>query len=257
MSDIFSLLIKSHDDLQAYTQRPESRLQPEASMAASAADRVRGLHSPNACATHTVMSEPTLLPDGDALFRTFFYAWYDEAARARHPDRLRADVEEIEFPDGAERVLPCPLSVEQRVTVEQRLRDITEAAVKDLGPLLGARPPFTTVWLEAFDAHFDRTAVNRAIQTSNARDYTNGYLLLCCETGALLGRLLQQFEPCLQWAPDWPYWESALFDPQSGAVINPFHWAVRRMSEQGADDPLAAKVASCVAWLQERRGDAS
>ncbi len=234
---------------------PESRLQPEASVAASAASHVRELHSPDAWATHTGMTEPTLLPDGDALFRTFFYAWYDEAARSRHPDRLRADVEEIEFPDGAERVLSCPLSEEQRATVEQRLRDITDAAVKDLGPMFGARAPLTTAWLEAFDAHFDRAAVNRLIQTSNARDYGNSYLLVCCETGALLARLLRQFDPALQWVPDWPYWESALFDPATGAVINPFHWAIRRMSEQGADDPLAAKVASCIAWLQERRGE--
>ena len=72
--------------------------------------------------------------------------------------------------------------------------------------------------------------------------FNNDYLVLCCELGSVIGTVMQGLEPRLTWLYDSPYWESALYDPQTGSRLNVFFWAVKRMSEHGPDDSIADKI---------------
>jgi hypothetical protein len=51
--------------------------------------------------------------------------------------------------------------------------------------------------------------------------------------------------------PDYPYWETPIFDPKSGSVINVFSWAVKKMSEYAVDDRVKAKALKCLEVIDE------
>jgi hypothetical protein len=190
------------------------------------------------------MSDPqtTQLPGCEALFRAYFYAWYDESAVQRHPDRVRSDIEEYDLPvpvsGDALRALQGPTPE----AAAERIEAMTRAATMDLARLFDCCLPVNRQWLRAVDAGLDRAEIGRLIHASDPRDFSNTFLLLTCEIGALLGRVLEQQERRLRWLYESPYWESALFDPLTATRINVFHWAMRRMSEDGVDVGLEQKV---------------
>ncbi len=107
-------------------------------------------------------------------------------------------------------------------------------------------------WIDAFDRYYDRERIAGVIERSDPADYGNDYLILVCEFGAALAHVLQQKQPRLVWQHDWPYWESSLIDPQTGAVIPPFHWAVKKFSDYGVEDGFRAKIDLCVSTLEKR-----
>jgi len=100
-------------------------------------------------------------------------------------------------------------------------------------------------WIDAFDRHYDRKRVAAVIAASNPADFDNELVILSCEFGAMLGKVLSDEAAELEWLYDWPYWESALYDPKHGMRINVFHWAIKKFSDYGVDDGFRAKVLQC------------
>ena len=107
-------------------------------------------------------------------------------------------------------------------------------------------------WIEAFDQHYDVQKIQEFIDSSDAEDFSNDYVVACGEFGAVLGHVLQTLQPRLIWHYEWPYFESALADPISGNMIPVFHWAVKKMSGYGWDDGFAAKVQVCLQILDQQ-----
>ena len=70
-------------------------------------------------------------------------------------------------------------------------------------------------------------------------------MVLCCEFGAVLGHTLLGLTGRTAWLPDWPYWESAIYDCTSGYRVNVFHWAIKKLSDYGIDDGYRAKLLKC------------
>jgi hypothetical protein len=63
---------------------------------------------------------------------------------------------------------------------------------------------------------------------------------------------MQTMQPCVAWYLEWPYWDSAPYDPVSGFLIPVFHWAIKKMSDYGVDDGFRTKVKACLQVLNER-----
>lgn len=82
--------------------------------------------------------------------------------------------------------------------------------------------------------------VSSVIVNSDATDFSNEFIVLCCEFGAVIGYAMQALAPQLEWLCDWPYWESGLLDTESGYRINVFHWAIKKSSSYGIDDGYRA-----------------
>jgi hypothetical protein len=183
------------------------------------------------------------------LFRTFFYAWYGEDDRSRHPDFLKTDLEELELPDGADAAALCPIDAGARAQCEKRIADISAAAVADLGRYINQRPPVSPEWITVLDEVLDEADILRILQSADAKDYSNPYLVFTCELGALTALRLTAEKPRLTWLYDHPYWESALFDRASATRIPVFHWGVKRMSSPGFRDRLSDKIEACLARL--------
>ena len=76
-------------------------------------------------------------------------------------------------------------------------------------------------------------------------------MVICCEFGAILAHVMISLQPRLEWYYEWPYSESAIFDPDNGYVVPPFHWAFKKMSEYGIDDGFALKIEACLKTLEE------
>jgi hypothetical protein len=108
-------------------------------------------------------------------------------------------------------------------------------------------------WIAAFDAHFDERRIAEIVDRSDPTDFGNDLVVITCELGAALGHVMRTMQPRLFWRWDWPYWESALVDPETGALIPTFHWAIKKMSGYGWDDGLLPKIEACLRSQETRR----
>ena len=153
---------------------------------------------------------------------------------------------------GKSSVESSPLSKDKQTEVSQRIQTMLDATRTDWARYLYLTGEPDLRWIETFDQYHDRDQIQQLIGRSNPKDFSNDYVVTCCEFGAVLGYVMVSLQPRLRWHYEWPYWESALFDPQSGNLVPPFHWAVKKMSEYGVDDGFAAKVEACLQILDQK-----
>ena len=178
------------------------------------------------------------LPDRDQLFEEYFAPWYSSLDRARRGHGgVREDIEEL----GLE-VPPSPLTEKMRADAAQRIALMADAAGQDWKKLLKISGEPSMAWVTSFDAYFGSKEILDVVMNSSTEAFNNDYLVLCCELGSVIGTVMQGLEPRLTWLYDSPYWESALYDPQTGSRLNVFFWAVKRMSAHGPDDSIADKI---------------
>jgi hypothetical protein len=179
------------------------------------------------------------LPGCEELFLRYFDRWYDEDDRRRkgfiatRPDMHTANS-------------LSPLSEMSQRDVLHRIEAMLGAARKDWPRYLQVSGDVDLRWITTFDCYYDPERIEKVIERSDPADYSNDYLVLCCEFGTVLGHVMRCLQPRLIWCCEWPYWESALFDPQTGNLIPVFHWAVKKMSDYGWDDGFAEKVEVCL-----------
>jgi hypothetical protein len=187
------------------------------------------------------------LPHCDDLFLRYFDRWYDDDDRSRkgfaatRPDVLKADsLVGVSPPDAS------PLSGESQRDVLHRIETMLEAARGDWPSYLRISGHVDLSWITAFDGYYDPDRIEEVIARSDPADFSNDYIVLCCEFGAVLGHVMRCLQPRLVWYCEWPYWESALLDPPTGSLMPVFHWVVKKMSGYGWDDGFAEKVEACL-----------
>lgn len=189
------------------------------------------------------------LPDRDQLFEEYFAPWYSSLDRARRGHGgVREDIEKLDA--GAPP--PGPLTEKQRADAAQRISLMADAAGQDWKKLLRISGEPSMAWLVSFDAYFGSKEILDVVMNSSTEAFNNDYLVLCCELGSVIGTVMQALEPRLIWLYDSPYWESALYDAQTGSRLNVYFWAVKRMSAHGPDDSVADKVRRTCDLLQKR-----
>ncbi len=187
------------------------------------------------------------LPDSDTLYAHFLAPWIpDEEGRERF---LRSDLEEIELEEGAHIRVLHPLPAEARGAVEEQLRRMQAAALADLPGLLGVQGDPSLEWLDALERWMSPERLRGLLRGSDPASPDNNWLLLCCETGALIALLLEAHWPALRWIPDAPYFESALFDLNAKLRIPVFHWAVKALSGEERR-PLREKFHATIGFLR-------
>ena len=191
------------------------------------------------------------LPDADELFMRYFDRWYSPSARKRRIySATRPDMETVPELIGRSSSDVCTLSDEQKEIELAQVGRMLEAARGYWRRELNMGEPIESRWVEAFDAYYDENRVVELINRSSPNDFGNDYIVMACEFGAVLGHVLQQRLPRLEWLAGDPYWESALFDPQTGNLIPVFHWGIKKLSRYGIDDGFAAKLQACLRVLE-------
>jgi hypothetical protein len=201
------------------------------------------------------MADDQALPDCDELFTRFFDRWYDDASRTRKEFKAtRPDAEPCA--DAGTSASDASALIEKSAhKVLDQVNVMARAAIADWSEPIGASPELDHDWIDAFDKYWDRERIADLIREANPEEFSNDYFVTCCEFGAALGEVLIAHSPRCEWLADWPYWESAVYDRDSGYRINVFHWAIKKFSEYGVDDGLAAKLGCTVeliknAWRQ-------
>ena len=193
------------------------------------------------------------LPHCDDLFLKFFDPWLDDELRKRRVlEATRPDMQTIAEWEGLSPEELARIPAAGEAEVRKQIQSIVDAATEDWAEFLSLSSPVTLDWVDAFDRYYTRDEIAKVIDRSDPSDYTNEYLILCCELGAVLGQCLIDLNQRLFWLPDYPYWETPVFDPKSGSLINVFSWAVKKMSEYGVDDGLKAKALKCLEIIDEK-----
>ena len=194
------------------------------------------------------------LPHCDDLFVKFFGPWYDDAARQRRA--FRATFPDMSQSDSLVGVTQaeasCVVEGGQQRILEQ-IDGMMDAVRHDWPQYLAVDGAIDLKWIDAFDRHYDRQRIREVIERSDPSNFSNDYVVLCCEFGAALSHALRTAEPSLVWLIDWPYWDSSLLYPKTGTIVPVFHWAIKKMSEYGVDDGFAAKINACLRILREGR----
>lgn len=192
------------------------------------------------------------LPSCDDLFLRFLDRWYSEEDRNRKGFKAtRPDVSQVDSLVGLSQADASPLTDGGQDAVLTRIDRITEAARHDWPTYLSVVGAMDQTWIDAFDRHYDEENIAAVIARSDPEDFSNEYVILCCEFGGALGHVMRSLQPRLLWYLDWPYWESALLDSQSGTVVPVFHWAIKKMSGYGCDDGFVEKIHACLELLDD------
>lgn len=200
----------------------------------------------------THMSIQTQIGDDNEMFRLYFDRWYNDDTRqlkgfeATLPDMLR-------FPGAISRSVDevCQITDIAAEKALQQVERMKQAAMGDWPKYLTIEMPISLQWVEAFDEYYDQARVRELVARSDPEDFSNQYLVTVCEFGTVLGTVMLSSLPRLQWLPSWPYWETSVFDSQTGNVIPVFHWAIKKFSTYGIDDGFAAKIQHCLQNLAD------
>lgn len=185
---------------------------------------------------------PSTIPDCDEVFSRFFDRWYDDADRQRkgfahtRPDMM------VAYRSGITGSDICPFSEEAEKDVLGRIERMLHSVRVDWPAYLEVSGDIDRSWIAAFDRYYDTERIAEVISHSDPEDFSNDMIVIACQFGAALGQVMRQSEPRLQWVAEWPYWESGLYDPETGNIIPPFHWAIKKFSEYGVDDGYAEKI---------------
>ncbi len=184
------------------------------------------------------------LPECDTLFVKFLSPWYDEEDR---PKMTRPDMYQIAAYEGQ----PLDLDEIQYLTPEYLAQvktlineTMTNATLEDFS-FIHKSDKFDLELLDAVDKYYDRTKIAELIKESDAKDFSNPYLVTVCEFGVLLGQLFRQIEG-YDWLYSHPYYHSIIVHKDTGFGITVFDWAVKKFSEYGVDDGFVAKFHAAV-----------
>jgi hypothetical protein len=191
------------------------------------------------------------LPSQEEIFSRYFIRWYEkEELEIRGHNDLRPDSELWGKPlMGAPDV--SPLTDEGQKVIIKQIDEIYQAAKEDWPGFLKVQGEISLDWVDAFDKYLDKANLEDILKSSDPEDFSNELVVLCCEMGAVIGNCLIQLNPSLQWLPDSPYWDSAVYDATSGLRINVFHWAIRKFSASGLGVSNKEKVLECLKSLQK------
>jgi len=194
------------------------------------------------------------LPDADVLHGRFFDRWYKAADRKRkvYP-ATRPDIVRIPGFRNVPWDELSPLQPERQKPVLKMIERMTGAARDDWRELIAPHDVLSREGLMAFDHGLSEERLRALVDQSDPADVGNTYFVTACELGAVLGGAIKAARTKLKWVPDWPYWESSLVDRESGHVIPPFHWAIRRMSATACGVALVDKIAACLNVLREAK----
>lgn len=188
------------------------------------------------------MAEPEL-PSCDDLFMKFFDRWYEDDDRKRKIFKATCpDVARGIAPGGTPAARLTPLIGETLAKVSSQVDRMVESAKGDWPRDYGAIDPISLKGVNTFDQRNDAKRIREVIDRSDPEDFSNEYLVVCCQLGAVLGAVLRKLRPDFEWVWEWPYWESYLYDSETTDQFKVFHWAIKKMSGYGVDDGLEAKI---------------
>lgn len=191
----------------------------------------------------------------DDLFMKYFDRWYDDGDRKRKGFKATCpDVMSKVYKAGIPAAKLTPLLGETLTKVAGQVKRMVESAKTDWESDYGVTDPISLGGLNAFDKVFNRKKIQEVIDRSDPEDFSNEYLVVCCELGATLGTVLRSLRPDFEWIWEWPYWESSLYDSATTDQYKVFHWAIKKMSDYGVNDGLEAKVkfAAEQPWKKEK-----
>jgi len=187
------------------------------------------------------------VPESEVLYHHFFAGWFSPEDPST--PMLRSDVEQVELEKGQHPRILSSLTQEGREIMGEQLQRTLQAALADFPPLLGVTGSPSEEWLDALETYATPERIQDLLRASNPEKPDNRYLILCCETGAVIAEILKTKWPRLQWVADFPYFESCLFDLNTRLRIPVFHWAVKALSGDERK-PLRDKVAASLEFLE-------
>lgn len=142
---------------------------------------------------------------------------------------------------------------DQRRCIKHLEKTMLDAAIGDLSDAIDFPVPLELSSIQAIDDHFDTTAIAKLIAASDPTEDGNPYFITCIELGAMMAAIMRNLVPELEWIADSPYWESSLWHSETGTIIPPTHWAIKKLSSYGWNDGLVPKIICGVEPLAKKR----
>ena len=191
------------------------------------------------------------LPDMDKVFDRFFFPWYPEdEKKSFRKIKVKPDVQSWAEPETELSSIQF-LKEEGIKKVDEMIQKMIYAASEDWKTYLGVDGEPDIDWVDKFDRYYDKKQVLLLLNKSKADNFTNDFIVTCCEFGAVLGKVLIDLNSGVGWLYDYPYWESSIYDPKTGSLINIFHWAIKKFSNYGIEDGYKPKLLACSQFIQK------
>ena len=138
-------------------------------------------------------SKSKSLPDWDELFLKYFDRWYDNDSRARKGfEATRPYMMQVPELIGLTSEQAGPLLDESRLDVARQVAAMLDSARGDFAtsPAVSGDPDLS--WVDPYDRHLDRKRIHELLDAADPAEFSNDYLVTCCEFGAVPGHVLKK-----------------------------------------------------------------
>lgn len=190
----------------------------------------------------------------EELFDTFFKQWYKQ----KEHEEMGVKPDMISYANPGTTVDDLKLLTDEGIQViSKHINTMIDSAEGDWKSFLDIKSPLTIDDIEKFDNYYDKKSVLKLINSSDPKDFSNSFIVTCCEFGAVLGSVMISMNKDLEWLYYHPYWDSAIYDKNTGYLINFFSWAMCKFTDYGIEDGYKFKLLKCLEILEEEKSNCS
>jgi hypothetical protein len=184
----------------------------------------------------------------EKIFDKYFLPWYnnkDKIDLKIKPDMYKAI-------DAGTKISDINVITEEGISkVGAHIAAMISASQEDWGSYLEIKNKIGLEELDQFDNYYSKSKVIQLIKKSNPDDFSNEFLIICCEFGSIIGEILISLNNDLQWYYNQPYWESMIYHEKTGYMIPVYSWAIKKFSDYGIDDGCCSKIIKCIEIIKE------
>lgn len=192
------------------------------------------------------MFEKLMSPE--QIFDKYFLPWYknaDEIKLKLKPDMFKAVKEGTKIQDIN------VITDEGIQKIGNHINTMISASQEDWPTFLPLKKEFGLDGIEQFDKYYDKKKVLQLIKNSKPNDFSNEFIVTCCEFGSIIGKTMININADLQWYYNHPYWDSMIYHEKTGYMISVFSWAINKFSNYGIDDRYSTKILKCMDIIRE------
>jgi hypothetical protein len=190
----------------------------------------------------------------EELFDTFFKQWYKQ----KEHEEMGVKPDMIGYANPGTTVDHLKLLTDEGIeAISKHMKTMINSAEDDWKVFLDVKSPLTIDDIEKFDNYYDEDSVLNLLNSSDPEDFSNDFIVTCCEFGAVLGSVMINMNKDLEWLYSHPYWESAIYDKNTGFIINVFSWAMCKFTDYGIEDGYKFKLLKCLEILSEEKSNCS
>jgi hypothetical protein len=192
------------------------------------------------------MFEKLMSPE--SVFDKYFLPWY----KSKETIKMKIKPDMFQAVKEGTKIQEINVITDEGIQkISNHINTMIAASQQDWASYLSIQKEIGLDEIDQFDKFYNKKNVIQLIKKSKSEDFSNEFIVTCCEFGSVIGNTMISINQDLQWYYNHPYWDSMIFHEKTGYMISVFSWAINKFSNYGIDDGYCAKILKCLEIIKE------